>query len=251
MSRHCPTSLFLLWFIASALWVGTAMPATATPAEDFEAANKLYEQGSYEDAAKLFGNIATNGLTSPELCFNRGNAFFKAGQLGRAISAYRAAERLSPRDSDIRANLRFAREQVREPKWQPGRIANTIGTLTLNEWAVLTMIPAWAFFLLLATGQWRPSLAPSLRIYILSSAILAICFGSGLAANWNLIHSTRIVSATANDLAIRHGPLEESQTSFTVQDGTELQITDSKGDWLEVRTDDRHSGWVRKTQVAP
>ena len=43
----------------------------------------------------------------PILLFNYGNAEFKSGNLGKAIAAFRRAELLAPRDSEIRANLRF------------------------------------------------------------------------------------------------------------------------------------------------
>jgi len=39
--------------------------------------------------------------------------------VGRAIAAYRRAEELAPRDADIRANLDFARGQVR--RWCAAR----------------------------------------------------------------------------------------------------------------------------------
>ena len=50
---------------------------------------------------------------------NLGNAYFKSGQLGKAIAAYREAEQMSPRDPDVRANLRFARNQVQGPTLRP------------------------------------------------------------------------------------------------------------------------------------
>ena len=48
------------------------------------------------------------GSISTPIYFNLGNAWFKAGEAGRAILAFRQAEKLSPRDPDVRANLQFA-----------------------------------------------------------------------------------------------------------------------------------------------
>jgi len=52
---------------------------------------------------------------------------------GRAIAAYRQAERMTPRDPDARANLQFARNQVQGPTLPAGRWERLLGTLSLNE----------------------------------------------------------------------------------------------------------------------
>ena len=80
------------------------------------------------------------------LLFNYGNAEFKAGNLGKAIAAFRRAGLLAPRDPEIRANLAFVRNQVqgatvRESRWQ-----NWLGNLTLNEWTLFAAIAFWLTF---------------------------------------------------------------------------------------------------------
>src|ERR1017187_2059370 len=84
---------------------------TADAINDFNAANRLYAEGKYSDAANRYGIILQSGGVSPALLFNAGNAEFKSGHLGKAIAAYRRAELLAPRDSEIRANLGFVRNQ--------------------------------------------------------------------------------------------------------------------------------------------
>src|SRR5206468_4104202 len=73
----------------------------------FDAANKLYEQGNYPAAAAAYEQLIQSGQRSETLYFNLGDAWFKAGQLGRAIAAWRQAEFLSPRDPALRFNLQF------------------------------------------------------------------------------------------------------------------------------------------------
>ena len=95
----------------------------ADVAADFSAANKLYAEGKFADAAAGYEKILQTGGQSPALLFNCANAEFKAGHLGKAIAAYRQAELLTPRDAELRANLAFVRNQVqgatlRESRWQ-------------------------------------------------------------------------------------------------------------------------------------
>ena len=79
-----------------------------------------------------------SGTVSPAIYFNLGNAYFKAGQLGRAIAALREAEKLAPRDPDVRANLQFIRGRVQGPAAAASSWQQWFATLTINEWAVLT-----------------------------------------------------------------------------------------------------------------
>src|SRR5258708_6882523 len=87
----------------------------------FDAANKLYEQGKFADAAAGYEKLLQSGQVSEAIYFNWGNALFKSGQIGRAIAAYEQAERIAPRAPDVRANLQFARNQVPGPTLLPDR----------------------------------------------------------------------------------------------------------------------------------
>src|SRR5438552_9134717 len=103
---------------ASCLWLMLVLlcAGSVARAEDvstaFDQANRLYEEGKFTEAAAAYEKMLQQGQASPALYFNLGNALFKAGQVGRAVLNYRLAERLAPRDTDIRANLKFARGSV-------------------------------------------------------------------------------------------------------------------------------------------
>ena len=102
---------------------GDSSPAISISADArFDTANKLYAQSKFKEAATAYNQLIEEGSISPALYFNLGNAFFKSGQIGRAIGAYRQAEEMSPRDPDVRANLQFARNLVSGPKIGAGWI---------------------------------------------------------------------------------------------------------------------------------
>ena len=62
-----------------------------------------YQSGLYDDAAAAFGRIA-----SAEGFYNRGNAFMKAGDYGKAITAYEQAVAEAPDWQEAQENLRLA-----------------------------------------------------------------------------------------------------------------------------------------------
>ena len=238
-NRGCGLGV-LLW----ALWVAWQVGA-AEPAAEFDAANKLYEQGKPAEAAQAFERLAQAGQTSGPLYFNLGNACFKAGQIGRAIAAYRQAELLAPRDPDARANLQFARKQVEGPTLAPRRSESWLGSLTVNEWTVLTAIGFWACFSLLAVGEWRSAWRRPLRRYA------ALCGAGTLVPAVLLLLALKTAAAPtaiviAKEAVVRNGPLAESPSAFTVHDGAELRVLDTKDDWLQVTDGARRLGWLKR-----
>lgn len=246
--RKClgaPAGLAMLLLALFAAGARADDPAAAA----FEAANKLYEEGRFAEAAAAYQKLAPPGRTSAALCFNLGNACFKAGQLGRALAAYRQAELLTPRDPDLRANLQFARSQVHPPTLTPGRLQRWLGRLTLNEWTLLAAGAVWLWLLLLAFLQWRPALRPALRHYVRALALLAalLCAGAAFALRAARFTPTAIVIEP--EAVVHYGPLAESPAAFSVHDGAELRVLDQKDDWLQVSAGPRRTGWLRRGQI--
>jgi len=223
--------------------------AAPNPTSSFEAANNLYYAGKFSEAAAAYENILYSGQKSAALYYNLGNACFKSGQIGKAIAVYREAEKLSPRDPDIRANLQFARNQIQGPTLAASRAQRLLGKLTLNEWTLLAATALWLCFLILALRQWSPTLKRPLRIYLSAAAIAAILLFACLAISWSESRSRRAAIVITRDAVVRRGPLEESATAFTVHDGAELRVLDQNNEWLQVSTDPSRIGWLRRDQV--
>ena len=195
----------------------------ADVAADFSAANELYAKGKFAEAAAAYENILQTGGQSPALLFNYGNAEFKAGHLGKAIAAYRRAELLTPRDAELRANLAFVRNQVqgatlRESHWQ-----NWLGSLTLNEGALLTAVFVLArCSRLLAARQIRPALAPKLRSVTRLASLLTLFSGAVLALQAANHFNSSVAVVTEAEATARSGPFDDAQSAFTAHDGAEL-----------------------------
>jgi tetratricopeptide (TPR) repeat protein len=215
----------------------------------FEAANRLYMEEKYSEAATTYGILEQSGQKSAALYFNWGNALFKSQQLGRAIAAYRQALELAPRDPDIRANLEFARKQRQGPSLSPNKSQQWLRRLTLNEWAMLTAAAIWIFFGALVLLQWRPALLRSLRgvLAVLGVGVVILC-GSAIAAFHDRRGDQLAIVVTA-DAGVHNGPLDQSPNAFTVHDGAELAVLDRKDEWLQVEVDGGRAGWIRKDQV--
>jgi tetratricopeptide (TPR) repeat protein len=232
-----------------ALGLATKLLA-ADVAVDFSAANKLYAEGKFPDAATAYEKILQAGAQSPSLWFNAGSAEFKAGHLGKAIAAYRQAELLAPRDAELHANLTFVRNQVqgatvRESSWQ-----NWVGSLTLNEGTVLTAALFWLTLGVFVVRQLRPALVPKLqgvtRIFVVLTIFSATVLGLQAANHFS--NGTAVV--TVAEATARSGPFDEAQSAFTARDGAELSVLDQRDGWVQVANNAGKSGWLSTKLVS-
>jgi tetratricopeptide (TPR) repeat protein len=221
----------------------------ADPSSAFEAANKFYYAGKFTEAVAAYENILYSGQKSAALYYNLGNAYFKSGQIGKAIGVYREAEKMTPRDPDIRANLQFARNQIQGPTLAPSRAQRVLGKLTLNEWTILATTSLWLCFVILALREWRPNLKRPVRLYLSASAIATVLLFACVTLSWRENRSTRTAIALGRDVPVRRGPLEDASVAFTVHDGAELRVLDQNNEWLQVTTDSSRVGWLRRDQV--
>ena len=241
--------ILLLLLACILLPIARGAPAQS-PSNAFEAANRLYFEGKYSEAATTYGILEQSGQHSAALYFNLGNALFKSGQLGRAIAAYRHAEILAPRDPDIRANLQFARAQRQGPTLSPSKSQQWLRRLSVNEWASLAAVAIWLFFGVLVLAQFRPALSRNARVFLIALGIAALllcgCTGAAVAST----KSDQMAVVIVPDGVVRNGPLDEAQNAFTVHDGAELGVLDRKDNWFQVEVDGGRTGWIKNDQVA-
>jgi tetratricopeptide (TPR) repeat protein len=248
--KYCRT--LALFLMVCTLMAGVSRAAADVSAE-FSAANKLYAEGKFKEAAgaweQTIQETRTTGSASAALYFNYGNAEFKLGRLGRAIAAYRHAALLTPRDSDVLGNLEFARDQVQGATVRPGRWQSWVGALTLNEGTGLTAGAFWLMFLLLAVKQLRPALAPRLHGVTLAAVGATVLFGAVLAVQATGHFSRRTAVVIESNVIARSGPFDEAQNAFAVHDGAELTVLDRHDDWYQVADGAGKTGWLPRRQV--
>lgn len=240
----------LSFFFAILLGIVSYSSIAATVEEDFEQANRLYEQGRYTESAQAYEKILKAGRASAAVYFNWGNALFKSGKIGMAIYAYLNAERLAPRDPDVKANLEFARKTVNggavlvKRHW-----TDLVKKLTLNEWAILFAMAFWGLFIMLALCQWNTKYKNKLQFPIKLGIFLLIIFGLCLGLNAYDCMTNRIAITIVQNGYAHQGPLDESPSKFPIRDGLEFTILDRKGDWLQVSDNSYRIGWVKTNDV--
>jgi tetratricopeptide (TPR) repeat protein len=238
-------------FLGLALFLaGTIVVLGAGREVAFDAANKSYEEGKYAEAASAYEKLLAEGVRSAALYFNLGTAHYRAGQMGRAVAAFRQAEELSPRDPSLRANLQFVRKKVSGEEKPPGPWWRSwLMVLTLSEGAVLAAVAWWGWCLLLALREWKPDWRPRLRGYTLAAGLLAAFLAAAVGASAYARFGSVSAVIIVKEAVARYGPLPESQPAYHLGDGAEVTVLDAKDNWVQLRDAAKRVGWVKRDQV--
>lgn len=248
-----------LALIAAVLLAALPLAVSAQSPGDLEAmaaSNALYEDGHYEQAARSYQQLADKGYDDPALYYNLGNAYFKQDDLGRAILNYLRAERLAPRDDDIRANLDFARDQtldVLEDGEAPFvRFATSLlSRVTIGELAAVAL----ASWLLFAAGLLLAMIGPRrwaawTRTAAAAAAVLLLLGGGSLAGRLYLESASRDAVILAEEVDVVSGPGSRYTPEFTLHAGAETGLVERRGAWARIALPGGSlQGWVPAASV--
>lgn len=234
----------VLW--ASLLWIAADLTAaTGRPDSLFEQGNRAYEEGKFQEAAEAYASLLEQGRLSPALFLNLGNAWYRAGETGRAIAAYESGLKLAPRHEALQQNLSLVRERAGLKVWKEGDWRSLFQSLTLDEWTLLFAGTVWALLLLLAFQQIRTE--AKLRPYYV---VFGVCAGISLTGVLLLWFAPPRAIAL-QDHPLTRGPYQQSEPIETVRRGTMVEVVNQKGEWLQVVTPASQTGWIPAEATAP
>lgn len=226
--------------------------ATENPDSLFTAGSELYNKGDHAGALELWQEIADEGLYSPALYYNMGNAAFKSGKTAHSILWYEKALLMKPFDEDIRYNLEIARSYVTDRfdtipelfvlRWF--RMMSLV--LDSNGWAILTVLLFAVCLVLLLL--WLFSGKPGVKRMTLSAALFSITLALFSLA---LYHGNRTITIEKRSAVIL-SPAETGMSSpgtggkelFVIHEGTKVKIEEEAGEWIRIRLPDGNVGWI-------
>lgn len=234
--------LFLLFGI-----LGTAQNATL-----FDQGNDAYASGKYQEAINSWNKIISNGAHSSSLHFNLANAYYKLNQIGPSVYHYEKALQLDPTDAEIKNNLAFA-ENARVDDIEPlpksvfSKWYNNIsGLFSFDQWAWIAVACSFLFVLLFlgyyfAVAERRKRLL--FVTSVLSIFLLLISIAMAYQTNEDINKDTPAI-IFAESTEVRSEPNMGSETSFTLHEGTKVQILTEDKDWVRIQIADGKDGWM-------
>lgn len=236
----------------------TSLPAATSSADRFQTGNRLYQEGDYQAALDAYLGLFDDGLESGELHYNIGNAYFKLGEMGRAILFYERARRELPGDESVRANLELARSLTADQItplpgfWLPRAVGWAV-RLVPRGW--LITIVALGYLALAATLLYRLLSAgakprPWTTRVAVAAAAVTLAFGANLLIReFDIGRAERGVILQA-EAAVQSAPSDDPALHlFTIHEGAVVRIDRRAEAWLEIVLEDGKVGWVRAGTV--
>lgn len=243
-------SLILLFSFLIALV--SAPPATHAASPDytrtFVDAASAYDDNRLPDAIAGWESLLNHGQVLPEVLFNLGNAYYRHGDLGAAIRAYRHAQTLAPRDPDIRANLGFAAQTAGIALPIRRLPARALLQVSQREWRGIANAAFGLLFLALAAWMAWPRYRFISRPAVAAAALLLALAIAGLWAHRDLRQSPERVVMNP-DQKVFSGPLDTSTPLLAIPEGAIVRQLDQRGPWLEVEYDSTR-GWLPAATTA-
>jgi hypothetical protein len=208
----------------------------------------------YLESARLFESILKDGFQSGVVYYNLGNAYYRAGEYGRAILNYRKAKLFRPRDPYLAANLQQAISMA------PGRLVDQPKpwwnhVLFWNEWiSNATKIGLVGFGLSLASVFAFCAVWFRRRVFTWLAVATVVVFGAigvDVAINSPDISGVKRAVIVGETIA-RKGTGNNYEPAFdkALMDGAELTILSETADWTFGHFEGVGDGWVRNEFVA-
>ncbi len=244
-------SIISLYFIL----IGSVLLAQSA-SESIAAGNTAYEEAEYEKAIQLY--TSADSLTeSAGLHLNLGNAYYKNGELGKAILHYERGKIISPTDEDILHNLRQAngltldklesKEGDAFSDWWKSLLLR-IGMNRLAYTSILTAILcalAWLWFWVSAKRSGRQTgFAGGVLLFIICISTMLMSFSAKKIVTDN---SHAII--LGQRVKIFSAPNDGSTELFILHEGAKVNHEEEKGAWTSISLPNGNKGWIESYQL--
>ncbi len=218
----------------------------------FTQANEAYRSEKYEEAIFHYEEILQGRWESAAVYFNLGNSYFKNKQLGQAILNYSRALQLSPRDSDVNFNYRYALNKVKQiestqqKSWMDRLIDEYLRFYSMGEMIVILLIlggliAGWMIF-----NLYVPQMKSVTPMVLIGVSLLLSFHCVGLFLKWS---QSKNLAVMIQDTSAKFEPRPLATTHFELFEGNSIRIVDKEDEWIKIKRFDGKLGWVESKAV--
>ena len=220
-------------------------------------ANQAYERGDYSTAISMYEKLLLEQKISADLLYNLGNAYYKNGDIGKAILNYERSLKLEPQFEPAKKNIAFIKDQIEYPfskipdfflkRWW----YKLVSFLSISAWSWVHLfslllgligIYLWLFSKQVETKKWGffgaiGGIFCSLLFFILADQRRLQQYESGEGI------------ILENDIFLKTAPDQASPDLIELREGVKVFIDDELNEWYKVYLEDRESGWIQKDWI--
>ena len=237
-------SFFRIACAAIVMLVCVSANAAAQNADAFVKANEEYNAGRFREAIELYETAVKSGETTAALFYNLGNAWFRAGDLGRAILNYERVLVLEPQHPEADANLRLARDKARALDLQANWWDRLIARASAKHYSIAAAASFWiAAFAFTASLLTRRRSAKLIGTFVAALVILAAT-ATALYALETGKRGRAIAVVVAPKTEARLATADSAGTVLELPPGSKIKILSQRGDWHYAALPNGLRGWI-------
>jgi hypothetical protein len=232
-----------------ALMLSSCGQTSGASGSDMAQANLLYESGDYSGAVGLYQQLIDTGIEDGAVYYNLGNAYFKSGDVGRAVLNYRRAQALLPRDPDVKANLQLAQSQTRDRLEREGNALVSFVTNLFVGWSTTDEVAVFGLIFWVALCGcgclwlfWKKQRGLLQTMAIMLAAGLALCVLSLGLRFTDARHPHGVITATS--VEVKSGPGTDYIAEFSLHSGAEIRVLEYRSGWTRIALPGDLQGWV-------
>jgi len=243
--------------ILSAILLFFSFTCLTAQNEELTKAHNLYKKADYQGAAQVYEDIVTRYGVAPELYYNIGNAYYKAGEVGRSILNYERALRLSPNYEDAKVNLELAQTKIVDnivqipPFFIQRWIDSLIKLLDVDLWytiSVVVFVFTMLCFLYFIFGN---NLIIRRFAFYGAFILLILTFVTGafglIRRNELQNHNQAIIMT--GTVVIKSSPDKSGTDLFQLHEGTKVNIKSKLDEWTEIVVGNGNIGWLESKTI--
>lgn len=218
----------------------------------WEAGNQAYIDGDFEAAVAAYHSIENRGYSSARLYYNMGNAYYKQGQIGRAILYYNRALVLAPSMDDAQYNLEIAEAQTKDkiavvPEFFLNRWMRTLrSSISCSAWSIMSVLffgVVLLFVLIFLLGSRIRVRKAGFYGAVVALLLFVVVTLFGISARNTIIDRPgAIVMSSA--ISVKSSPDRAATDLFVLHEGTKVEISSEIDGWCEVTIADGKKGWT-------
>lgn len=245
--------------------------ASAAFADKADDAAKAYASGDAAKAVEIYEGLMASHGTSSALYYDLGQAYMKAGNLGKAMVSYQRALLLDPGNSQARANIEYLDSRVQdanraEMKDKKGSVVPDDPSFfssvkrfvtkrhTSNMWAWLAgsffalFCGCVALYVFMHSVLWRKigffggAATFSLSVIFLVFAFMAASAADDKSEGVVLNYKTQLHSEASSSSKNVGSPITQGTVMSILET---VNGKDEKPEWYKVRLNSDYIGWIR------
>lgn len=195
-------------------------------------------------------------IKNGNLFYNMGNAYYEAGEIGKAILSYRQAEKLLPGFSDLQYNLNQARSRLNLPEPKQDWWENIVQGLFFWHYMMkyelrrtLFLIVFSLVWIVLAMMIFKRHIF--LRMGLIMLTILNIGFGGSFLFSYHELHFIQSGVVLTNSTIARKGPGSSYEPFYQkpLPGGTEFIINEKHEDWWKIELPVGDEVWIKRSDA--